>query len=72
MKPYIHTPTGLLKRGVRTVQETLLAQIKAGEIPSKAIDIALDVIRRTPHTRLKKSFIDLYFGQEPNTEMSTR
>ena len=29
--PYIHTPTGLVERGVRTLEENLLTNIKAGE-----------------------------------------
>ena len=29
--PYIHTPTGLVERGVRTLKENLLTNIKAGE-----------------------------------------
>ena len=29
--PYIHTPTGLVEGGVRTLKENLLANIKAGE-----------------------------------------
>ena len=51
--PYIHTPTGLVERGVRTLKENLLTYIKAGERFGKALDISLDVMRKTPHTRLK-------------------
>ena len=29
--PYIHTPTGLVERGVRTLKENLVTNIKAGE-----------------------------------------
>ena len=29
--PYIHTPTGLVERGVRTLKENLLTNIKAAE-----------------------------------------
>ena len=29
--PYIHTPTGLVELGVRTLNEILLSNIKAGE-----------------------------------------
>ena len=29
---YIHTPTGLVERGLRTVKENLLTNIKAGEL----------------------------------------
>ena len=52
--PYIHTPTGLVERGVRTLKANLLTNIKAGEPFGKALDLAQYVIRNTPHTRLKK------------------
>ena len=48
--PYIHTPTGLVERGVRTLKENLLTNIKAGERLSKALDLSLDVMRKTPHS----------------------
>ena len=63
--PYIHTPTGLVERGVRTLKENLLTNIKAGEPFGKALDLALYVMRTTPHTRLKKSAFELHFGREP-------
>ena len=66
--PYIHTPTGLVERGVRTLKENLLTNIKAGEPFGKALDLALNVMRTTPHTRLRKSAFELHFGREPNTE----
>ena len=43
-KPYIHTPTELVERGVRTLKETQLTNIKAGENFGKALDMALDVM----------------------------
>ena len=68
--PYIRTPTGLVERGVRTLKENLLTNIKAGEPFGKALDLALGVMRTTPHTRLKKSAFELLFSREPNTELS--
>ena len=68
--PYIHTPTGLVERGVRTLKESLLTNIKAGERFSKALDLSLDVMRKTPHSRLKKSAFELHYGRKPNTEIS--
>ena len=68
--PYIHTPTGLVERGVRTLKEILLTNIKAGENFGRALDMALDVMRKTPHTRLNKSAFELHYGREPNTEIS--
>ena len=50
--PCIHTPTGLAERGVRTLKENLLTNIKAGDSFGKALDLALGVMRTTPHTRL--------------------
>ena len=60
-----------MERGVRTLKETLLTTIKAGENFGKALDMALDVMRKTPHTRLRKSAFELHYGREPNTEIST-
>ena len=58
--PYIHTPTGLVERCVRTLKEIVLTNMKAGEKFGKALDTALDVMRKTPHTRLNKSAIKLH------------
>ena len=68
--PYIHTPTGLVERGVITLKEFLLTNLKAGESSGKALDMALDVMRKTPHTKLNKSAFELHYGREPNTEIS--
>ena len=59
-----------MERGVRTLKEILLTNIKAGENFGKALDMALDVMRKTPHTRLNKSAFELHYGREPNTEIS--
>ena len=67
---YKHTPTGLVERGVRTLKENLLTNTKAGERFGKALDMSLDVMRKTPHTRLKKSAFELHYGRKPNTEIS--
>ena len=68
--PYIHTTTGLVERAVRIMKENLPTSIKARERFRKALDISLDVKRKTPHTRLKKSAFELHYGRKPNTEIS--
>ena len=68
--PYIHTPTGLVERGVRTLKENLLTNFKAGEQFGKALDLSLDVMRKTPHTKSKKSAFELHYGRKPNTEIT--
>ena len=67
---YIHTPIGLVQRGVRTLKENLLTNIKAEERFGKALDMSLDVMRKTPHTRLKKAAFELHYGRKPNTAIS--
>ena len=66
---YLHTPTGLVERGVTTLKEILLANTKAGEKFGRASDIALDLMRKTPHRQLKKPAFELHYGREPNTEI---
>ena len=63
-------PTGLVERGVRTLKGNLLTNTKAGERFGKALDIALEIMRKTQHTRLKKSASELQYGRSPNREVS--
>ena len=68
--PYIQSSTGLVERGVRTLKEILLTNIKAGENFAKALGMALDLMRKTTHTILNKSAFELHYGREPTTEIS--
>ena len=52
------------------MKENLLTNIKAGERLSEALDSSLDVMRKTPHSRLKKTAFELHYGRKPNTEIS--
>ena len=44
--------------------------MKSGERFGKALDLSLDVMRKTPHTKLKKSAFELHYGRKPNTEIT--
>ena len=68
--PYIHTPTGLVERGVTTMKNNPLTNITAGERFGKALDLSSDVMRKTPHPKLKKSAFELHYGRKPNTEIT--
>ena len=59
-----------MERGVRTLKEILLTNIKAGGKFGKALHMALDVMRKTHHTRQNKSAFELHYGREPNLEIS--
>ena len=52
--PYIHTPTSLVERGVRTLKENLLTNIKTGEPFGKALDLALNVMPNTEWSNMMK------------------
>ena len=64
--PYNHTPTGLVERAVRTLKENLLTNVKAGQ----SFNLALEVMRTTPPTRIKEPAFELHFGRNLNTELS--
>ena len=64
--PYIHTPTGLVELGVRTLKENLLTNIKAGERFGKALDISLDVLRNDYRKHRKQT----EFGGHPGSTKS--
>ena len=49
----------------------MLTNIEAGERFSKALDFSLDGMRKTPHSRFKKSAFELHYGRKPNTEISS-
>ena len=68
--PYLHTATGLVERGVRTLKELMLTNLKDNKSMNESLDLALEVMRMTPHTRLKKSAFELHFGRKPNTEIN--
>ena len=44
--------------------------MKAGEKVKNALDIALNVMRKTPHASLGTSAFELHYGREPNSEIS--
>ena len=48
----------------------LQTNIKTGEKFGKELDIALDVMRQTPHTQLNKTAFELHYSREPNEGIS--
>ena len=68
--PYLHTPTGLVERGVRTEKEIMLTNLKDNKSMNESIDLALEVMRLTPHSRPKKSAFEIHFGRKLNTDLN--
>ena len=72
MEDHTYIPqTGLVERGVRTLKEIVLTNVKAGKSFGKALDMALGVMRKTPHTRLNKSAFELHYGRNQTRKSVT-
>ena len=52
--PYIHTPTGLVERGIRTLKEYLRTNLEEGYNINEALNRSLNVMRTTVHSSKKK------------------
>ena len=68
----MHTPIGLVERGVKIFKTKLRSNIKAGEFFGNALDLGLAVMRTTPHTWLMKPAFELHFGREQCMELSKK
>ena len=52
------------------MKEILLTNLKAGKRFGKALDMSLDVMRKTPNPRLKKFASELHYGRKSKTDIS--
>ena len=59
---------GLVERRVRTLKGSLVNKKKAGDRFGKALNISLEVMRKTSHTGLNESAFELHYGRKPNSE----
>ena len=53
--PYIHTPTGLVERGITTLKENLRTNLEEGYNINEALSRSLNVMRTTVHSSMKKT-----------------
>ena len=60
-KPYIHTPTGLVERGIKTLKE--------GYVINEALGRSLNVMRTTVHSSIKETPFERHYGRKPRTEI---
>ena len=67
--PFLHTSTGLVERGVRTLKNYMLANINEGQKISTALDSALETMKTTVHSKEKKSAVELHMGRKPRLEI---
>ena len=68
--PYLHTATGLVERGVRTLKDYMMANLNDGHTFNESLDKALETMRMTCHSTLKKSAFEMHFGRKPRSEIN--
>ena len=67
--PYIHTPTGLVERGIKTLEEYLRTNLEEGYVINEALGRSLNVMRMTVHSSIKETPFERHYGRKPQTEI---
>ena len=67
--PYIHTPTGLVERGIRTLKEYLRTNFEEGYTINEALSRSLNVMRTTVYSSIKETPFERHYGSKPRTEI---
>ena len=67
--PYIHTPTGTVERGIKTLNENLRTNLEEGYNLNEALNSSLNIIRTTFHSSIKETTFERRYGRKPRTEI---
>ena len=68
--PRIHNSTGAVERGMQTIKNLILADLKDNLCLTECVNRALKVMRFTRHTGLKLTQSELHHGRMPRTELT--
>ena len=69
MEHHIHTPTGLVERGIRTIKEYLRTNLEEGHNIIDALTRSLNVRRTTVHFSIKETPFEHHYARKPGTEI---
>ena len=67
--PYIHTATGLVERGIKTVKDLMKTNLEDEYTVSEALNRSLNVMRTTIHSSIKETPFERHYGRKPRTEI---
>ena len=67
--PYIHTPTGLVERGIKTLKDYLRTNLEEGYVINEALSRSLNVMRMTVHSSIKETPFERHYGRKPRKEI---
>ena len=68
--PYIHTPTGLVERGIKTLKDYMKTNLWDGCTLNEALARSLNVMRTTVHSSIKKAPFERHYGRKPRTKLN--
>ena len=68
--PYIHTATGLVERGIKTLKDLMRTNLQDKCNLNEALYQALMVMRMTVHSKTKESPFERHYGRKPRTELT--
>ena len=67
--PYIHTATGLVERGIKTLKDLMRTNLQDKCNLNEALYQSLMVMRMTVHSKTKSPF-ERHYGRKPRTELT--
>ena len=68
--PSVHTCTGQVERTIRTIKSLTRANMADGSIFEESVDLAIETIRQTPHSKLNMTPFQMHFGRKPRTAIT--
>ena len=68
--PYIHTATGLVKRGIKTLKDLVRTNLEDKCTVSEALSRSLTVMRTTVHSSIKETPFERHYKRKPRTEIT--
>ena len=66
----LHTGTGLAERTIQSLKNLLKANLEDGTNLRNSLDKALNLLRFTTHSELRKTPFELHFGRKPRTKLT--
>ena len=69
--PYMHTATGLVERGIKTLKDLMPTNLEDNCNLNEALYRSLMVMRTTIHSKIKESPFERHYGRKPRTELTS-
>ena len=68
--PYIHTATGLVEKGIKTLKDLMRTNLGDNCNLNEALYRSLMLMRKTVHSKTKESPFEQHYGRKPRSELT--